>query len=338
MTTSLAKTVPAFFPATIPTRLAFVGEFPTDEDLVSGTPFSGPDGKTFNSILRTANLERSDYLLTHVYDTQPEDDNASTHMANKTYTADSFARLAEEISRAKPNVIIPMGPAALWAFTGQTALTPYRGAQTPASRILPGAKLLPTYPPGFVRRQWKFLPVVVADLIKAARLADQGPKLVYPKKTILIRPTEADVADYLRAAVLATALSVDIETGWGQITSIQFSPAPFVDGLSIPFFDLTKPSRSYWGSTEAEFRVWRLVEAALASPVPKLGQNFTYDTYWLLWKMGIRVTNYRYDTRLAHAALFPELPKDLAFMGNSYTDLGAWKQMGGRYSKEKREN
>jgi uracil-DNA glycosylase family 4 len=322
----------------LPTKIAFVGEFPSDEDLVSGAPFSGPDGRTFNGMLRTANLERSDFLLTNVYDRQSEDDNVSTLMADKELTERSFARLKEELTRASPNVIIPMGPAALWAFTGQTAVTPYRGAQHPASRILPGAKLLPTYPPYFVRKQWKFLPVVVADLIKAARLAAQGPRLVYPQKTVIIRPIEDDVRAFLRMAVLAREISVDIETGWGQITSIQFSPWPYREGISIPFFDLTKPSRSYWGSTEAEFRVWREVEHVLEHPIPKLGQNFTYDVYWLLWKMGMRVTNYQYDTRLAHGALFPELPKDLAFMGNSYTDLGAWKQMGGRYSKEKREN
>ncbi len=331
------KTVPASFPAKLPTRIAFVGEAASDADLVAGVPFSGPDGRIFNSMLRSAGLRREDYLITNVYDTGAEDDEIKELMADKELTARAVERLGQEIARAKPNLIIPMGPAALWAFTGQTAVTPFRGAQTPASRIVPGAKLLPTYHPLFVRRQWKFLPVVVADLIKAERLS-ATPKLQYPRKTVLIQPTEADIAKFLDAAVTAPLLSVDIETGWGQITSIQFSPWPFEEGLSIPFFDLRKPSKSYWGSPEAEFRVWRRVERALEHPVPKLGQNFTYDTYWLLWRMGMRVENYAEDTRLQHAALFPELPKDLAFLGASYTEIGAWKHMGGRYSKDKREN
>jgi len=332
------RTVPATFPAKLPTPIAFVGEAPSDEEMVAGRPFVGPAGKVFNSMLRTAELDRAEYLITNVYDTQPEDEDVASHMADKEYTARSFERLAAEIERAQPSVIVPMGPAALWAFTGHTAITPFRGAQTPASRIKPGTKLLPTYHPAFVIRQWKFLAVVVADLVKAARLAAQGPKLQYPEKTIIIQPLETTVAAFLKKAVEAPLLSVDIETGWGQITSIQFSPWPFTEALSIPFFDLRKPNRSYWGSTETEYRVWKLVADALAHPVPKLGQNFTYDVFWLLWKMGLRVNNYAEDTRLQHAALFPELPKDLAFLGSSYTELGAWKQKGGRYSGDKRDN
>lgn len=334
---TIPKRVPALFPAKLPSRIAFVGEAPSDEEMVSGVPFTGPAGRVFNSMLRTANMRREDYLITNVYDTQAEDNDVSEFQQDKAYTEESFARLGAELQRANPNVIVPMGAAALWAFTGQTAITPFRGAQTPATRIVPGAKLLPTYHPAFVLRQWKFLPVVVADLVKAKRLS-ATPTLEYPEKKIHILPQISDVERFLARAVEAPELSVDIETGWGQITSIQFSPYPYREALSIPIFDLRKPSKSYWGSADAEFRVWRLIEATLAHPVPKVGQNFTYDTYWLLWKMGFRVENYLHDTRLEHKALFPELPADLAFLGASYTDLGAWKHLGGRFSNDKREN
>jgi hypothetical protein len=80
------------------------------------------------------------------------------------------------------------------------------------------------------------------------------------------------------------------------------------------------------------------VKRWLESSVPKLGQNFgAYDAYWFLDSWGIRPMNLREDTRILHHSLYPELPKDLAFMGNSYADQGAWKQMRAR-RKEKRED
>lgn len=328
--------VPPQWPTKLPTKIAFVGEAPSDEEIVTRKPFSGPSGRVFNQMLRSANLDRDEYLITNLYDQQPEDNNVALFRADKDRTADALARLGEELARAKPNVIVPLGATALWAFTGYSSIAPFRGAQTPATAVVPGAKLVPTFHPAMVLRQWKYLPVVVGDFIKAERLA-RSARITYPTKSVLIQPLEAEVRDYLADAVQAPLLSVDIETGWGQITSVQFSPAPFDHGLSVPFFDFRKPSRSYWGSAEIEHRVWQDVRRALAHPVPKLGQNFTYDVYWLLWKMGFRITNVTDDTRLLHKSLFPELPADLAFLGATYTDIGAWKHYGGRYSEDKRD-
>jgi len=63
-----------------------------------------------------------------------------------------------------------------------------------------------------------------------------------------------------------------------------------------------------------------------------LFQNGPYDVMWIDKKWKMKVMNYGDDTRLAHQVLYPELPKDLAFLGATYTDLGAWKNWGGRYS------
>lgn len=329
-------TVHAEFPAGDKARIAFVGEAPSDEEIVSGRPFTGPSGRVFNQMLRSAGLDRAQYLVTNLYDQQPEDNNVALFRADKSRTADALARLKAEIEKASPNVIVPLGATALWAFTGYSSIAPFRGAQTRATAVVPGAKLIPTFHPAMVLRQWKYLPVVVGDFIKAERLAKTA-RLTYPSKSILVQPLEEEVRDYLARAVDAPLLSVDIETGWGQITSVQFSPFPYDHGLSVPFWDFRKPSRSYWGSAETEVRVWKDIARALAHPVPKLGQNFTYDVYWLLWKMGFRIENVQEDTRLLHKALFPELPADLAFLGATYTDLGAWKHYGGRYSEDKRD-
>lgn len=333
---SAPVTVPAQWPTKLPTKIAFVGEAPSDEEIVARKPFVGPSGKVFNQMLRSANLDRNKYLITNVYDTQAEDNNVNLFRADKGKTAEATARLREEILRAKPNIIVPLGATALWAFTGYGSISPFRGATTSATRIVPRAKLLPTFHPAMVIRQWKYLPVVVGDFVKAARLAHRK-RIAYPTKRVFIQPSEMEVREYLQQAVQAPALSIDIETGWGMITSVQFSPAPYDHAMNIPFFDFRKPSRNYWLTDEAEWRVWLMIRDVLEHPIPKLGQNFTYDTYWLKWKMHFRINNYDGDTRLAHKALFPELPADLAFMGATYTDIGAWKHYGGRFSEDKRD-
>lgn len=328
--------VPPQLPEPGPTcKIAFVGEAPSHEELAAQQPFMGPAGRVFNAMLRSAGLARAEYLITNAYDTQAEDNNVAPFMADAALTQENSLRLAAELNTAKPNVIVPLGASALWMLTGHTAITPFRGSVVAASRVAPGAKLLPTFHPAFIMRQWKLLPIAVADLVKAAKESEFS-EIRYPKVRLLLEPSLADVREFVRRGKEADLLSVDIETGWGQITSVGWAINDW-EAITVPFVDLRKPSKSYWGSLEAEFEAWRLIEDLMTSPVPKLGQNFTYDAFWFLKRKGIHVRNYRHDLRLMHHALYPELPKDLASMGGSYTNLGAWKHFGGRYSNEKRD-
>ena len=328
--------VPSYFPAKLPTRISFVAGSPDDDEVLSG-PFTGAAGGVFNGALRSAGLDRSTFHLAHVFDEQADDPRDLDLRRDPEMVKRNFERLESELARAKPNVIVPMGETALWAFTGNTALTPFRGAVSLATRIKPGAKLLPTFAPALILKQWKYLSTLIGDLVKADKEATKGPQIIYPKREIHLLPSKADVAEWCRLCAKSDLLSVDIETGWGSITCVGLAPDA-TRAMTVPFVDLRKPNRSYWPTTRDEYEVWMLLKHLLESDVPKLGQNFTYDTFWFLKKLGIRVHNYRHDTRLMHHALYPELPKDLAYLGSTYTDLGAWKHMGGRYDGDKRDS
>lgn len=325
------RIVPPYKPPHLPSPILFVGEAPSDEEIIQGEPLAGPAGRVFSAILRTAGLDRTRYYITNVYDEQAPDNDVSVFRADKERTARAFTRLAEEIKEASPNVIVPLGPTALWAFTGQTAISPYRGTVSKANRIAPGAKLVPTFHPSHVIQQWKFFSTVTADVIKAAAEAKRGPLVRYPRVTLTIEPQLKDVLQWAPVCQSADLLSVDIETGWGQITCIGFAPNDH-EAICVPFVDLRRPNRSYWSDPEEEAKVLQTVATILDAPNPKLFQNGPYDVMWLSKKWHMMVRNYSEDTRLQHQALYPELPKDLAFMGATYTDLGAWKNWGGRYS------
>lgn len=351
-------TVPAQTPEALPPiKLAFVAEAPSDEEMRDGVPLVGPSGRIFNSLLRTAGIQRSEVLVTNVFDTQlpgndvgawcvgladargtdtmllpPIGDSGFLHSSYHHH----LDRLAGELEHWRPNVIVPLGGTALWALTGSPRIGNVRGTVLPATHLVPGAKLVPTYHPAFLMKQWKFFTVVAGDFIKAQYEADRGPLIQISKKELHLEPTLTELAQ-LRPLLLASdLLSVDIETGWGQITCIGFA-WDAGNAVCIPFLDKRQPDRNYWRTAGDEMAAWQFVREVMEHPVPKLGQNFgAYDAYWLLVKQHVAPRNYTHDTRLIHHSLYPELPKDLQFMGAGYTDQGAWKHWG-RASQEKRD-
>lgn len=328
--------VPPQMPAKTPCRLAFLGEAPGSEEIVGGKPLIGPSGRVFNAILRSANIDREQCLVTNVFDQKAPDNEVGPWMKDPIRVNEAAERLAGEFAAAQPTVIVPMGATALWALTGWTQISSFRGAALRATRIVPGAKLLPTFHPAAVMRMWKMLPLVTGDFIKAVAEAELGPQIVHPHVELLVAPTIEEVEAFEAECLAADLLSTDIETAFGQITCIGFGVSA-QRAMTIPFVDFRKPNRSYWATPQTEARAWRMVERVLRSPVPKLGQNFTYDAFWILEGTGMPVMNYLHDTRLLSHALYPELPKDLATLGANYTRLGPWKTFGGRFQSEKRD-
>jgi len=326
-------------PARLPVRISFIGEAPSDEEIIKMQPLVGPAGRVFNAMLRSANLDREEFHITNVFDQMiPGQGDAEiakerdAWMKDEVRVAENFARLNEELTNARPNLIVPLGGTALWATLGQTGISKFRGAVSKATGVGAGAKLLPTYHPSAVQRNWSLLSLVVGDFEKAWR-ESAYPDIRYPKVELLVEPNVDDVRRFAAECHAAQKLAVDIETGWGQITSISFAVS-HKRAMSIPFVDLRKPNKSYWPTAQQEASVWRIVEEICGNSVPKTLQNGQYDSFWLLLQKGIKVRNYRSDTRLRHKVLYPEWPADLATMGASYTDLGAWKHLGGRYQKE----
>lgn len=325
--------VPAQYPREFPTRIAFVGEAPGDTDESKGRPLSGTAGNIFNAMLRTANLDRSEFYVGMVFNTPKSIDELKD--ATRESAAVDLLRLGDDLRNVSPNIIVPLGPTALWAFTGDRNIDSQRGSIQPAVHVIPGAKILPTYAPGFIQKQWKFFSVVTADFIRAYREGGYR-EIRLPNREITIEPTIQNIRDYLPRLFSSQLLSVDIETGWGMVTNIGFGPDP-EHALNIPFVDVRKPNKSFY-SVRDEIEAWKLVKEIMENDVPKLGQNFGgYDAFWFIDNMGIAPRNFVHDTRLIHHNLYPELPKDLEFMGASYTEQGAWKSWG-RKSQEKRES
>lgn len=235
-------------------------------------------------------------------------------------------RLSDELVTINPNLIVCLGNTPLWALAGRVGVSKLRGTTCVSTHTASGFKLLPTYHPAAVLRQWDNRPVAVADLIKA-KAQSLFPEIRRPKREIWIEPSVADVERFINDHIPNGSLvSVDIETSGTRITCIGLAPSSAL-AIVIPFDDERTKSRSYWPTKDSEFAVWKLIEGVLRNPrIRKTFQNGLYDIAFLWRAVGIGVMGAEHDTMLLHHALQPESLKGLAFLGSIYADEGAWKQ------------
>jgi len=234
-------------------------------------------------------------------------------------------RLGDEILALDPNLIICLGNSALWALAGRTGITKLRGTTCVSSHTVSGYKLLCSFHPSAITRQWELRPICVANLSKAVR-EKEFPDVRRPPVTIWTEPTLGEIRIFIRRFIRGCRiLSVDIETSGNQITCIGFAPRSDL-ALVVPIHDERAKRGSYWATAGDERRCWELIRAVLEDPsVPKLFQNGLYDIAFLWRAYGIGVKGAAHDTMLLSHALQPESLKGLAFLGSIFTDHGPWK-------------
>lgn len=238
-----------------------------------------------------------------------------------------LARLRTEIETCRPNLIIACGNTALWATLGVTNIGAVRGTVA-QSILVPGSKVLPTYHPAGVLRNWSWRPIVLSDFIKAKR-EGRHADIVRPERRVLVSPSLVDIRQWIDDNIRTrNALSVDIETKASMITCIGFAVSRS-NAISIPFWLTEEPSLkaqgyNYWLDPKDEAAAWLLVRELLNCNLAKIFQNGMYDLQYL-WKMGFRPRNCTEDTMLLHHSLFPEMQKGLGFLGSVYTDESSWK-------------
>ena len=236
-----------------------------------------------------------------------------------------LTQLADDLIAIDPNVVVALGNTPLWALCGVAKISSLRGTTRLSDHSVRGFKVLPTYHPAAVLRQWELRPVVIIDLMKAKH-ESEFPEVRRPSRQIWIEPTLGDIERFFTDHVSRDhLLCVDIETAGTLITCIGFSPNPSI-ALVVPFYDPGRKGKSYWPSASDEAKAWRIVKGILEDrEIPKLFHNGLYDVAFLYRSMGIKAC-VTHDTMLLHHALQPESLKALGFVGSLYTDEGPWKQ------------
>jgi len=340
-------------------QIAFVFDFPNTDEQRLGQIMVGSTGKMFHKMCEILDLNVDNCLLTHALAQKPAQENPAHFFINKKnytkfskenkwrskYPVNGFGflkqeyeseleRLQNELNACKPNIIIAMGSLALWALTGLDKIGTYRGTIL-KSDLTSGTKVMPTYSPSAVIRNYDFRPVVLGDIKKAVAESDT-PTIQIKERELWIEPNIKDLKDfeerYIRENNTDQPLSFDIETGGGFITCIGFAPSDAV-ALVIPFKDKRNVLQNYWTDVAHEQQAWAWIKRILENEkITKVAQNQTYDVSWLAYKHNIKVAGTIHDTMHAQHALQPEQQKGLGFLGSIYTNEGAWKTMA-KFSK-----
>lgn len=353
--------VRAEFPSGGEGRIAIVGHIPSADDEASGKIFSGSQGYLLNQLLSAAKINRANILLTNVFQSRPPNGNMTRYFVPPTQYAKliegppapyhhyvgpgilpsggqfkgylrpeyhgELDRLRAELETAKPNIVIALGPVALWALTGHATIGTYRGTVIPSNLV--EAKVMPTWHPETIQRQFRFKAITGQDFAKARR-ESLTPALVVPEREVWIRPTLQDLAEFERLYMeSAKQIAYDIETDpWNTmlITCIGFAPSEDV-AIVVPFEDLSADNYSYWPTAEEEFEAVMWCQRQLARDAAKITHNGSYDAQWNFHKLGLVERGEYHDTMLMAHAIQPELPKTLGMMASLYTNDGAWKHM-----------
>lgn len=339
-------------------RIVIVGEAWGAKEAAEGKPFVGPSGWMLDEFLRAVGLSRSECYLTNVFNFQPPG-NDLVHLTGPAsdripgfpplvrgkFVRQEFApelnRLYSEIEAVDPNLIIALGGTATWALLRDQRIKKRRGsldhAITRSKRwAMQPHKLIATYHPVAILRDYTLRPIVFSDFKKAAAEAE-FPELHRPKRELWLHPTLSDLAAFETYIAESPTLSVDIETWNYQITCIGFAPSP-AKALVIPFIWRGTQDGNYWPTLDDELAAWNYVRRWLNSGKQIIGQNFLYDANYLWRRYGIPIQNITHDTMLVHHAMQPEMEKSLGFLASLYTSEPSWKSMRSDIATLKKED
>lgn len=311
-------------------KICIVGDAPSREDELIGKPFVDGAGRLLDELLFEAGIQREECYLDNVVQTRPPLGEFGIYYEDKARKNPTDALrqahldLYDRIRERQPNIVIALGTEALRALSHQNLrVADWRGGIIPSGvEVL---KVIPTYRPVAVLRNWKWRQIVVADLMKAKK-ESASSKYEPPLRVFNINPYSLRTFYEWKDELLkGDLISFDIEApkkSTDTILCIGFANT-IEKGYCIPI--LTSEYRYYWKKADRGF-VWDIIKEILESPVKKVAQNANFDRA-ILAKHGIKVNNFWLDTMDAHYLVYPEFPKSLAFQTSIYTDQAFYKWM-----------
>lgn len=327
-----------------------VGEFWGEQEELKGKAFAGPAGGVLSGLLAQAGISSDDCFFTNVINKRPPSNSvrsfygpkadampnyrplAAGKFIDKKY-APEISRLFEELERTKPNVIIALGNLPLWALCKKTGIRKYRGSPLPTFDNK--YKVIPTWNPSSILRQWELRAVTLADFSKA-NLESEFPEIRRPVRYIYLEPQIEELWEFYHEFLENQPyISCDIETKLETITEVGFGTADGQHALVVPFWTRTPGDGNYWNTLKEERAAWDFVRHVITKH-KLIGQNFSYDMQYFWRTVKMPCPHFIGDTMLLHHSLQPELEKGLGFLGSIYTNEPSWKFMRTDHSTLKR--
>lgn len=318
-----------------------VGEAWGEQEELKGRAFEGPSGQVLHTLLRQVGLDKRECYFTNVFNFRPTNNNIRSLYAPKSEAIPGYRpivqgkfihkkyepeliRLFEEIERTSPNIIIALGNTALWALCKKSGIKRYRGSPLPTHDTR--WKVIPTWHPSAILRQWELRVITLADFDKAKR-ESSFPEIRRPVRYIYMNPTLEEIGEFYEEFLEGQPyLSCDIETKSQTITEVGYGTADGKHALVIPFWSRIAEDGNYWETLADERKAWDWVRF-INKRHKLIGQNFAYDMQYFWRTVKIPCPHFLGDTMLLHHSMQPELEKGLGFLGSVYTNEPSWKFM-----------
>src|SRR5213082_506891 len=165
-------------------KLVVVGEAPGATEDASGVPFSGASGNDLNNYLIAVGIARSDVFVTNVCHVRPPANKFEAFLKPKPHPALLYGivQLKKDIEEIRPNLVLALGDVPLRFLTNKRSITKYRGSVL-ESTLVKGQKVLPTFHPASVFRQYENRALIRLDMKRVAEEA-KFPEIVLPVRDV----------------------------------------------------------------------------------------------------------------------------------------------------------
>lgn len=315
--------------------IVIVGEAPGAEEEAQGLPFIGASGYELDKMLKDTGLIREACFITNVTHERPPNNEIENWISPKAKAPDSSfiqyrgkwvkpfireecERLYSEIRAVQPNVVLALGNTPLWALCGEDSVSKWRGSHL-VSNAIPALKVIPTYHPAFVLRNYATRAITVQDFRRAKR-ESITPLSTAPQRSFGVKPSFTDAHRWLtglaeRLAGEPTCFTCDLEIFQREILCVGIGLSS-TSAFCIPFLW----TQGWYWPVEEHTEIINLLRSVLLHPNARVvNQNLSFDIQYLFWRFFMRPRAH-FDTMIAQNVLYSGLSKDLAFLASMYCE------------------
>ena len=327
-------------------RLMLVGEAPGHDEVVEGRGFVGRSGIELDQDLEEAGIDREELYIANVIKCQIPRGVVKQGREVRQATECCRKRLAVEIRRLRPRLILGFGDVALRSLTGSQGVTRHRGnllnlySEIQDQVKDPSIRAFITFHPAFILRgNDAYRPVVVEDLKTAMRiLRGQELGVAHPVEYVYCT-TYAKALELLRELRRQPTIFYDSETtAWSKkfkkvvgsaldfwtakIYLMQFSWKKY-SAWVLPWYG--QGLQRLWTPTQKEYLKKSLIEIFESPGHIWVIQHAPFDLRHL-HHFGVDVWKMEYADLLSGQNLANEnAPRDLDSLALIYTDMGNYK-------------
>lgn len=195
-------------------RIVFIRDFPPFEDVRRQKHFSDGAGAEFTRMCTEAGIVVSDTFVTTIsrqtfFGRAPDyfsDKKKNTDIRKKLFRGiwvheavlAGLESLKGELAAIQPNIIVPLGPLALFLCNGTLNVSTWRGSVGWSDSF--NCKYIATYDPAQILRVWSWRYACVRDL-QRVEAESHYPELKLPEYKFIIKPSYAQAMGKLQELI-----------------------------------------------------------------------------------------------------------------------------------------